>query len=442
MFDRLRAAAQEALGRHAVPGMALGVLHEGQEHYAAWGTTSVENGLAVDADTLFLVASNTKTFTGTVVMRLVEQGKLDLDAPLSRYVPELRLSDPAAAERATLRLCLTHRGGWEGDHLPDTGRGDDALARAVASMAELKQHTPPGEVWSYNNAGFMLAGRAIETATGMPYEAAVRELLLEPVGMTRSTFFADEAIAERVSAGHNVIGGTPHVVRPWSFPRTSNAMGGLISSAREMLRWGRFNLGDGDGVLRPETMRLMRERQCEAGGLADEIGITWMRFRVGGDWVYGHGGYAPGQMSAFRFLPERGLALIVLTNSDHGSRAHGEVVSAAYRIYLGAEPARPATVQVPAEKLREYAGLYRAALDDVELTVQDGELHLRTTELRWLTPSLPKRESPPPTRLAFHADDRVVALDPPHAGTQAEFLRAPDGRIAWLRWGGRIHGRS
>src|SRR5438093_5589755 len=126
VFDQLEAEVEAAMGRHVVPGVALGVLHEGRVETAGFGVTSAEHPLPVDADTLFLVASNTKTFTGAAVLRLVEQGKLDLDAPLRGYLPELRLADPAATAGVTLRHTLQHTAGWVGDFAPDTGRGDDA----------------------------------------------------------------------------------------------------------------------------------------------------------------------------------------------------------------------------------------------------------------------------------------------------------------------------
>jgi CubicO group peptidase (beta-lactamase class C family) len=441
VFDQLRNEVEAALAKHRVPGVALGVLHEGRVETAAWGVTSVEHPLPVDADTLFLIASNTKTFTATAVMRLVERGKLDLDAPLKRFVPELKLGHAETTERATLRHTLQHTGGWVGDFSPDTGRGDDALARYVAAMAENEQSTPLGEVWSYNNAAFCLAGRAIEVATGLSYEAAMRELVLDPLDMVRATFFADEAITHRVAAGHNVVGDDPKVVRPWHFIRAFNPAGGLICSLNEMLRWVRFGIGDGAPLLRPESMRLMQSSLAPAYGLADAIGLAWMISDVGGARVVGHGGYAPGQMSSTRLVPDRGFGVVVLANSDHGARLHGEVTNAALRLYLGTTaPDRP-RIEATAAQRAELVGRYGAALADLEVVAEGDGLVLRVTEQRWLGPTSPTRDLPPPTRLAFTAEDRLVALDAPTKGTRAEVLRDASGQVEWLRWGGRIHRR-
>ena len=98
------------------------------------------------------------------------------------YLPDLRLADEAVAARVTLRHLFTHTGGWAGDYFPDTGEGDDALARAVARLADVPQLTPLGAMWSYNNAGFYLAGRVLEVVAGQPYEALVQERLLAAAG--------------------------------------------------------------------------------------------------------------------------------------------------------------------------------------------------------------------------------------------------------------------
>jgi len=120
------------------------LFYEGIERTAAFGVTNVDNPLPVDADTLFQVGSITKTFTATAAMRLVDEGRLDLDRPLQTDLPDLRLVDPQVAAAVTPRHLLTHTAGWVGDYFSDTGRGDDALARYVAEMAELEQLTPLG----------------------------------------------------------------------------------------------------------------------------------------------------------------------------------------------------------------------------------------------------------------------------------------------------------
>src|SRR5262245_5789600 len=219
-FKKLCEQSVAAMQRIQVPSVAVGVVDGDAEHIAGFGVTSVDHPLPVDADTLFQIGSTTKTVTGTVAMRLVEQGRLDLDAPIRTYLPGLRLADETAAAGVTLRPLFSHTGGWVGDYFDDLGNGDDALAKIVERKVELPQVTPLGAIWSYNNAGFYLAGRVIEVAAGKSYEAAVQELVLGPLGMTNSFFFAADAITRRVAVGHESTyeagTGSPKGLRRWA----------------------------------------------------------------------------------------------------------------------------------------------------------------------------------------------------------------------------------
>src|SRR3954464_9504031 len=112
----------------AVPGVAAGVLIDGEEHPAFHGVTSIENPLDVDADTLFQFGSTGKTYTATAMLRLVEEGKVDLDAPVRKYLPDFQLRDKEVAEKVTVLQLFNHTAGWQGDMMDNTGDGDDALA--------------------------------------------------------------------------------------------------------------------------------------------------------------------------------------------------------------------------------------------------------------------------------------------------------------------------
>ena len=174
LFRELDERIEAAMVRYHVPGVAVGVFWQGREHLKGFGVTNVDHPLPVDAETLFRIGSTTKTFTATAMMRLVEQGKVDLAAPARRYLPDLKLADEAAAASVTVRQLLNHSAGWMGDDYGDFGRGEDAIARYLASVKQLPQLTPPGDVFAYNNAAVVVAGRVIEIVTGKPYETVGR----------------------------------------------------------------------------------------------------------------------------------------------------------------------------------------------------------------------------------------------------------------------------
>src|ERR1700730_13403613 len=157
-FDDLDAKIQAGMKSHGIPGVAVAVLAGGQEYVKGYGVTNVEHPVPVDGDTVFRIGSTTKTFTGTTLMRLVEQGKVDLDAPVRRYLPDFAVADVAASASVTVRQLLNHTSGWLGDDYQDFGRGDEAVARYAGSMTRLPQLTRTGKVVAYNHAGLGVGG--------------------------------------------------------------------------------------------------------------------------------------------------------------------------------------------------------------------------------------------------------------------------------------------
>lgn len=438
----------DAMRRLHVPGVAVGVLHHGQEHAAGFGVTSIENPLPVNAGTLFQVGSITKTFVGTAAMRLVEMGKLDLDTPIRAYLPDLRLASEEAARKVTLRHLFTHTGGWVGDYFDDLGPGEDALSKMVSRMSELEQQTPLGEVYSYNNAGFYLAGRVLEVCTGKTFETVIKEMVFDPLGLAKTFFFPADVMTHRFVVGHYIVDGEPQVARPWAVGRCIHPAGGIVSNVTDLMRYARFHLGDGTGpdgarLLSPQSMALMQSPLAPAGGNTDAVGVTWMLTDAGGTWIVRHGGGTHGQTTELRLVPARGFAITILTNSDDGDQLYEHVAEWALDHYLGLALPKPVPLDVSEDKLIPYVGRYTSIMDIDELSLQDGQLRLQiTVKGGFPTPETPPPPSPPPVRLALCGEDRVVALDHPLKGERGEFLRNPDGSIAWLRFGGRIRKRE
>ena len=252
-----------------VPGVAVGLLHDGEEHHAFHGVTSVEHPLPVDEQTLFLCGSTTKTFTATALMRLVEQGLVDLEAPVRTYLPDFRVADEEAASSVTVVQLLNHTAGWDGDFFKNTGEGDDALARNVAAMAELPQLTRPGEVVSYNNASFAIAGRLVEAVAEVPYEEAVRTFLLDPLDLQDTLFHSRLMMTRRFATGHQRLqdGGT--TVMPFGLPRGGNPEGGLATTTRDLVAWARFHIEGDASVLSSELTSLMQRADSSRPRLVD-----------------------------------------------------------------------------------------------------------------------------------------------------------------------------
>lgn len=436
-----------------VPGVAIGLMYEGEEHAAGLGVTNLEHPLAVDDQTLFQIGSITKTFVGTAAMRLVEDGMLDLDAPLRTVLPELRLADENVAARVTLRHVLTHTGGWAGDYFEDFGPGDDALARMVARLETLPQITPLGEVSSYSNSGFYLAGRVIEAAAGQTLEAALRELVIVPLGLTMTFFrhWAHEFITHRVAAGHVVPEESDaplQVARPYARSRSGCPTGGIVSTIRDVLRYARFHLGDGraaDGtrLLTAESMRRMQEPLVRTSYLGTMRGLTWGIYATQGVKRVGHEGATLGQQALLSLAPARGFALAVLTNSNRGAALAGRVRLVALERYLGVRPEKTMAPDISIVLLRDYAGTYRGhgAGPAVEVSVaDDGAVLLRITERVGITDQ-PAHQRPT-ARAEVAAEDALQVTEGWDKGNVVEFLRDSAGAVKWLRYAGRVLERA
>jgi CubicO group peptidase (beta-lactamase class C family) len=441
LFDGLRERVREAMGRLHVPGVAFGVIADGQTTVDGLGVTNVEHPLPVTADTLFQIGSISKTITGTAAVRLAQQGLLELDAPVRRYIPDLKLQDADAAERVTMRHLLTHTTSWQGDYFLDTGWGDDALARYVARMGELQQLAPLGSLWSYCNSGFCLAGRVIEIVTGKPAEEAITELVFAPLGMDQAFYMPAEVMTHRFVVGHRSGDSGATVLRPWPIPRAHSAVGGVSTSVTQLLRYADFHLHGGP-VLSDEYRALMQVPQYEAGNFADQVGLTWMLREMGGLRLVAHGGATNGQMAQFTLVPSHGFALALLTNGSQGGALNTEIVAWALKQFLGVPPTKSTYLTLPVDRLSEYVGTYTSVLDDVELRIGETGLVAQTIPRGGFpTVDSPAPPAPPPARLAFTSEDRLVVLDPPTKDSRAEVLRDPSGAITWLRSGGRAHRR-
>ena len=444
------------------PGVAVAVLAGGQEYVKGYGVTNVEHPLPVDGDTVFRIGSTTKTFTGTTVMRLVERGKVDLDAPVRRYLPDFAVADAGVSAAVTVRQLLNHTSGWLGDDLQDFGGGDDALAHYVASMTRLPQLTPPGAVFAYNNSGLVAAGRIIEVVTGSTYEAAVQNLVLDPLELAHTTYFSDQIVGFNVAAAHNVVDGKPVVDNAfWHMPRSCNPTGALMSTARDQLRYARFHLGDGSApngarLMSHEGLLAMRSDPGAGGTLQVELtgmGVTWMlRPTAENVTIVQHGGTWQGQRSGFVMVPERNFFMTMLTNSEGAVSLLNELFADdwALRRFAGVSNLPAAPQNLSAADLAPYEGRWVAQQVGTNGGVEPTVISLQAANGQ-LGGSMGDDRSGPEADVttthvgfAFYRPDYVLDLGPDGkpTGTRSNFVRGADGSVAWFRNHGRLYARQ
>ena len=337
--------------------------------------------------------------------------------------------------------------GWVGDLFEDGGAGDDALAKYVAGMADLEQLVPLGTVWSYNNAGFSLAGYVIEMVTDKSYQAALKELVLEPLGMQHSYLDPGDVMTHRFVVGHRVAEQGAQVARPWPLPRSAYPAGGITCHVKDLLLYARFHLGDGtteDGtkLLRPESLAQMHSPQVTVWG-SEAWGLTWAIDDTFGTRQISHGGGTTGQVSLLLLIPEHDFAIAILTNADPGGFVTDDVSRWALKQYLGLEIPDPTPLESSEEHMASYVGRYSRPFADIELGILGGRLVAQMTyKGSFPTKDLPPPPPPPPMSLALCEKDRLLVMDGPFKNGKAEIVRRSDGSIGWLRASGRIHVRE
>lgn len=459
-FRAVADAVVEALRSNRIPGAALGVLSGKREEHAIFGVASLSSLRPVLPDTLFQIGSVSKTFTATAIWRLIEQGALALDAPVRRYLRGLRLRDEQTAAAVTVANLLEHTPGWYGDEMFDTGDDPGALGRYIDTrLPEVPQLFGCGKFFSYNNAGFMLLGRLVETAANTDFNDAMQRLVLGPLGLG-ATLLDREAVLKRPYADGHIampVNGRDAVVvsTPLWIPRCADPAGGIWSTTRDMLRYARLHLGEQPPgrtpFLRPATLRAMQDPAVDVPGLDLKMGRSWFVQEVDGLRVISHDGDTLGQHAVLVIVPDRKFALVLLLNGQSGASAGLAAVDAALSRYPGlgglagktgvvrALLAPPDAARERVSDLGEYAGRYIDPGQITTLTVQDSALEL-TAELTPVAGSWQPALSPPPPEpaaLTFLGPDSAVS-----DGMRIPFVRNDEGAIGWLGNGLRLRPRA
>ena len=436
---------------YRIPGVGFGLFANGETVLRGFGLTNIENPQPVTPDTVFPIASISKTVVTTAVMRLVEEGRLDLEAPVRNYIPDFRVQDESASREVRLWHLLTHTPGWEGQlRTPD--RGDETLAHFTAGLADLPQLAPPGTVWSYNNAGFGVAGRILEIITGGTIHDALSDLVFEPLGLTHAFTRTGTAMTHRFAAGHRERSGKTELNRPFRLP-ANVAAGGAAMSVSSLLRYARFHLGDGTAngrrVLARQSLAQMRAPRLRKNATSDEIGLGWHLRTLNGISTAAHGGTLGGHCLHVQLVPERSLAFAMLTNHNEGWRLIQDVEQALLESYASLSRApNQATggnrggnedMRVHAKPLAEqpdvapYVGTYQrppngtaeVRAEGAGVVVRGGGAGENDLPLIFWGPDLAYAEP--------RAEGRY-----PYAGMPVEFIRTTDGRVGWIRINGRI----
>jgi len=415
----------ELMRQYGVPGVSIAVFSNGRIVYArGFGLAETAGERAVTTETLFQAASISKPVTASGALALVEEGALELDAPVNSQLRSWRVPDSEAAQgtAVTLRHLLTHTAGLTVHGFP--GYPTDAPLPSVpqildgsapANTAAVRIDQRPGSAWRYSGGGFTLAQLLMSDVTGEAFPELMRRLVLEPAGMAHSTY-AQPLPAERRAAasfGYH-LDGTP--VRGGYGVYPEMAAAGLWTTPSDLARWALalsadFRAGE-SGLLRQETAATMLTPGLGNWGLGMSV--------IGeGEWLrIGHDGANEGFRAALIAYPRRGDGMVIMTNSDTGDRLFAPITIALANA-LG-WPGWQARTIVPApvseQALNDAAGRYQGFGQTVDVRVNGAALHVTIAN------------GPPPGDIFPQGNDLYLAED----GTPIRFVRDASGRVIAL----------
>ncbi len=342
----IRRVVNAAMQADGVPGMAVVVVSRDGTRYAEGFGTTGRNGAHVTPDTPFLLGSMAKSVTALAMMQLVEQGRVTLDEPVTRYLPTFTMASASAA-RITVRQLLAHTSGIP-MRAARAEHDDRTLADHVSALRAVTLTAEPGAAHEYSSPNYQLLGRIVEVVSGESFGAYVARHIFAPLNMRHSHVEATSANAAGVAAGHQMVLGIV-VQRELPFESDRLPTAALVSTANDLGRFMRAQLRSGElddvRVLTEISMREMHRPQVQASGFAYAMG--WRLSTIGGVAAVHHGGILPNYRGKMVMLPERGLGVVVLTNVSTliGSPTSHRVADAIAAIVAGQTP--PAPPRVP-----------------------------------------------------------------------------------------------
>lgn len=403
--SRLEPIIEKTMRENRIPGLAIGVVKNGKLIYAkGFGIAQLNTSRAITPASLFHMASVTKLFVATAVMQLVEQGKVDLDAPLVKYLPYFKLND-TRYRRITIRQMLNHTSG-----MPDATNynwdkpeyDDGALERYVRGLSRLPMIGDPGEKSRYSNIAFEVLGDMIAKVSGMSFEDYVQRHILAPLGMKQSTLLVRQADPQLLTAPHVSQGERVVVSKIFPYNRPHAPSSTLYSNIEDMSRWAIANLNRGElggkRILKASTYDLMWKPSAAIGSKGTtKVGISWFVHDIQGHRIVMHSGGDTGFNSFLILAPDDGVAVVAMSNYEADSECFVcDLSGTAMKLLLGLDLTMPAandaaqpldtsvlgtvTTEQVLDKYVEALG-GKAALDHITSRVEKGRFETVATAL-------------------------------------------------------------
>jgi CubicO group peptidase (beta-lactamase class C family) len=370
-------ASLNMLGRDSGPGATI-LIGQGDEvlFHSARGRAEIELDVPLSKDDVFRIGSNTKQFTAAAILKLVDQGRIAVTDPLSRFLPGY-----PNGEHITIEELLRHTSGIK-DYLTIDGYAAGALRQDVSTeqlinvFKNLPADFPPGSDWEYSNSGYILLGAVIESVTKKPWHVVLHDLLLAPLTLHRTTYDDGGTLISRRAAGYSVDAAGRTINAPYISMTQAAAAGGLISSADDLFHWMRA-LHTGR-VLRQDSYHYMTTVVQPPSGRSIDYACGISTLRVRGEPAFEHVGRDPGYMSETLYVPKPAISVVVLANTD-SPRADISVIAAKLAaVAMGNPYPERHPVSLTPAQMDALAGIYdRGKSGHRTIAVRDGHLYTK-----------------------------------------------------------------
>ena len=323
-FAAISAYIDAQRAQERIPGLAVAIVgSDGTVYLAGFGLADGQ-GKPVASNTPFILGSTSKSFTALAVMQLVEAGRIDLDAPVQRYLPWFAVADIQASSRITVRHLLNQTSGLSTASgratLTDFSSGDDALENRVRALRTVELTAPVGETYQYSNCNYQILGLIVQQVTGQSYEAYMAEHVFGPLGMSRTDTSKDAALRNGLAMGHRTWFGRP-VAFDETLPRASVPQGFVISTAQDMSHYLIAQLNGGlygdANVLSPNGIAELHRGVAREGTSDDYYAMGWNAGSRDGLKALWHSGDTNGYQSFMVLLPDAGWAFAILSNVNN-----------------------------------------------------------------------------------------------------------------------------
>jgi len=334
ILHNLQGYAEHLVEAYQVPAVSIAIWHKNTLHKAAAGVLNINTQIEATSDSVFQIGSITKVFTASLVMRLVESGRVELDRPVKYYVRDFRVAEPEATQSITVRQLLCHISGIDGDLCPDNPHEmGNPIARYVDRCNLVPQVHEPGRGFSYSNASYVVAGRLVEIVLGLSFFEAVEEHIYKPLGMEYSVGHPMNTLRYRAAMGHFSNPENPAQLKlaPICYASMGLAPAGrLTMSASDLILFAKAHMDKGRSEcgqqwLSPDTVAAMQETQVtlppHSPSQVTGWGLGWClvdKVNRASVPIIGHSGQTFGQSAMLRLLPKQNSAFAVLTNIGGG----------------------------------------------------------------------------------------------------------------------------